>query len=1397
MANIAVQFHRGQNLPQLARDTSPFIKAEFKGERYQTKWMHKTREPVWNECWLLHGVCEGDSLSVALWQKEFHTGINDSELAKIVYKFRSSDIDAPDRASSVDLPLPCGGRLLLRFTALADELASMINEKRSANVRKENGKCDHDVDNVGSQDSASDGHEDFDNVDVRSLIDRDERRRGKRRRGVVSVLKLAVGACNGIFPRIERMLLNPGVPVHFGLGLVGLLAVLAMAQMFGVFLTWGTLVLGIWCLSQTNEHRQRGKFFGRYLAAINRLRIEHEREANDFAERRRIQRAWRRERESSSSTSATTSSSADAMLSPSPSVSDIGAELASSASVAGGAAEWLSPVWLNETVQSIWHNIGERIFAEKVVPAINRAAAGAFQNQAEPGEEVLRRVVVAGFKLGPEPPRINSIRAAASSSAADNSGDIGRSAASAYYRREAKAPGEAEPVVLEGQVTWVASDVTYVDLDVWWPLGGSTRRVRVRLSHFIWQIDMRLRLWWTTLPLTSNVVGISFLNADAIATPRITILAGESARIAIPVDRIVVPLRKLVKKVIDNKLHQMLLHPNEFKSTLGGVVLRESDLAQQKDPITNVAIFFAARESALPEGWFPVSSTICGSAAGGLKKLPSSSSSASKLIGQVWLCYTRKKDRPPITDIGVVYRDPKLGVDGHVPPEFELVRWSVSGANFPGDINYEHAERGDTAKQVMLAVRRGVSEPPITSVGVWNAQESRGGKMPPDGWHIVTAPLSAESLAGTIGGGGGGSGASGSSSGGASLNGDVPGQPHIQLAYRGGNRPRVYRRSPITDIVVANPDDDVLPPGYTLVRRTVSGTHSASCNSRSRTRRRRTRIFLAFSRSPARGAPITALALQISGRAEPPPAGDHWTLVPYVGGGVANLNEGLGEESALVLWIRRQPGAPPLNEIGVWNRTKEDPSTYRTRGLQSLALTVGEVKANLNYGHRGAYELYVVYSIDRSATSQHSGGALSPSSSPATSLWRLGTGRAKLLSRLVQNAVTSDASTSAAQLPAAMSAATLSSLTLSDFPAQSALDHRRKRMAAAQTGLQSQSFSTSEASYGGAISLTTGERERSATTTIRVTNRAESGTDDDGGSSMATGGGDTDNDDDEEFTDDTGELSDPRLSMDDDMLSVSPSRALTRHSSSPPAPSRLQAGSSRLLGALGLVPQSSASASSGSMLRARSGASSAPPIRDLIVWHGDYESDWLKLADHPLRSTGWSVVNRSVSTMHSGSLAAAPTMLTALQGVSGMLSSSPRDSMGATDTYFCVLRCEETAQVKPPITAIGALFGAHKSNAAEMLPQGFEMVRSAMHTGIADTAANLNESDRRLPSLHLCVSREPQHGAPITDIRLYMHSKEQDRLPAGYEIVWSSLVQHRRASIGNKKRFVAFTRADD
>jgi hypothetical protein len=250
----------------------------------------------------------------------------------------------------------------------------------------------------------------------------------------------------------------------------------------------------------------------------------------------------------------------------------------------------------------------------------------------------------------------------------------------------------------------------------------------------------------------------------------------------------------LARSVIGDVLESLIVAPYSLRFENGVVRMGSTSEDDDTAPITDLRVHFSDKEPPVPTGWLLMHRTFPSHKEANLN--PSSST-------RCFVYYRRDADRKPIRDVCVVMRD---SIDKHpnetVPPGFQ-----VATSGYSDNIN-----RGSAGRHVSICFSREGSGPPITSLALAvgshlsenlaassSSSLSSSLSMAGGGWRAVNFTASGRWP--------------------ANLNSGNSGATPLWLCYRGGLTPQQRAEAkcarPLTDLRMISSDrNESVPDGY-------------------------------------------------------------------------------------------------------------------------------------------------------------------------------------------------------------------------------------------------------------------------------------------------------------------------------------------------------------------------------------------------------------------------------------------------------------------------------------------------------------------------------------------------------------------------------------------------------
>ncbi|MDP2437216.1 MAG: hypothetical protein Q8P67_15835, partial [archaeon] len=287
---------------------------------------------------------------------------------------------------------------------------------------------------------------------------------------------------------------------------------------------------------------------------------------------------------------------------------------------------------LNKVLKSFWKNGSRHYFNTVLLPQLNALIASRLNERAPPGKESPVQVTLKSVSTDAQfRPLISCVK---------TRGD------------------DPNLFDVDFVVHWVGGPDNYLLLDAAasFPRIGH-RTISLKLSRIYFRFDIRMSLSMHQVPFNANVFTLQFQNAESIRVPSVALLLGGAYY---EVDILMGPFRHYVRQFFQSLINKHLLNPQKLQFRLDGTAIINEQFSESIDPITDLAVYFADIEDSLRPDWFPVSSlppSAQGGAAGGGGVsgggggVPGDHTPLAISKGQTYICYTRHKDKPPITSI--------------------------------------------------------------------------------------------------------------------------------------------------------------------------------------------------------------------------------------------------------------------------------------------------------------------------------------------------------------------------------------------------------------------------------------------------------------------------------------------------------------------------------------------------------------------------------------------------------------------------------------------------------------------------------------------------------------------------------------------------------------------------
>eukprot|EP01102_Stenamoeba_stenopodia_P002345 TRINITY_DN1214_c0_g2_i6.p1 TRINITY_DN1214_c0_g2~~TRINITY_DN1214_c0_g2_i6.p1 ORF type:complete len:1038 (+),score=242.49 TRINITY_DN1214_c0_g2_i6:1480-4593(+) len=425
----------------------------------------------------------------------------------------------------------------------------------------------------------------------------------------------------------------------------------------------------------------------------------------------------------------------------------------------------------------------------------------------------------------------------------------------------------------------------------------------VRVESFVANLQLRITLIVDGKDIDETVFQVSIMNQGGIEMPNIKPLG------MVP-DVLILPIRKWINTIVSQNINELLGYPQSLRFSL-----RELKLDSiEEDPITDIQVVFPDTEKDIPGDYILLGKTVTG--------YPANLNSGRVGAQSAYLCFRCSKTEKPITDIAIIFRDSyKQKLGEAVPPDFECVTKTLVNG-YPANLN-----AGAEGREIYVAYKKGDGKP-ITKLGILFVD--RDEEAPP-GFETITHTFSGLWK--------------------ANLNAGDKSARHVYLCYKGGNASvkNVAENisEPITDLALLNVDlDEKIPDFFSCLETSISGAYAANLNSKHTLTKfnplnlykQRAETYLCYRRG-GKQPPITEIGIVAIDKKDPEKnelnslTAAGWVLLDKSSSGFSgDLNR--RESSAtkeIFIAFKREPGAPPIKEIGVWFKGKEsDPPKHFT-----------------------------------------------------------------------------------------------------------------------------------------------------------------------------------------------------------------------------------------------------------------------------------------------------------------------------------------------------------------------------------------------------------------------------------------------------------------------------------
>lgn len=459
-------------------------------------------------------------------------------------------------------------------------------------------------------------------------------------------------------------------------------------------------------------------------------------------------------------------------------------------------------------------------------------------------------------------------------------------------------PRRPNRMTLNVTAKWVSGDDSYLLLDV----GYMSLHWPVRVESFVANLQLRITIIVDGKDIDETVIQMSIMNQGGIEMPNIKPLG------MVP-DVLILPIRKWVNTIVSQNINELLGYPQSLRFSLRELALD----SVEEDPITDIQVVFPDTEKDIPGDYILLGKTVTG--------YPANLNSGRVGAQSVYLCFRCSKTEKPITDVAIIFRDPyKQKLGEAVPPDFECVTKTLVNG-YPANIN-----AGSDGREIYIAYKRGDGKP-ITKLGILFVD--RDEEAPP-GFETVTHTFSGQWK--------------------ANLNAGDKSARRVYLCYKGGNaslRNAENTNEPITDLALLNVDlDEKIPDFFSCLETSISGAYAANLNSKHTLTKfnplnlykQRAETYLCYRRG-GKMDPITDIGIVALDKKDPEKtelnalASAGWVLLDKSASGFSgDLNR--RETSAakeIFIAFKREKGAAPIKEIGVWFKGKElDPPKHYT-----------------------------------------------------------------------------------------------------------------------------------------------------------------------------------------------------------------------------------------------------------------------------------------------------------------------------------------------------------------------------------------------------------------------------------------------------------------------------------